>query len=432
MASFSFQHLAWRNLRFTAKLAILLLPGLFTFLALAGWGAYRNAAVAEVDQSLERLTELRTDVLELAFMSQRYSWAVTHSIKEAATINRRFMERSQGHIYAVRPWMDKAFPSLASDLSELLDQTRRVLKAEPVAGMGVEEETQLLTDLVHTFNNKLAAQSEQQHTLKETVYQRFTTWTLAILAIGTLLLVSVILIMHRVVVTPMHQAISLTKVIAGGNLMQRLDETSRDEFGELGHWLNAMTTSLQKSQETLKEMSVRDFLTGLYNVREFRRLLTEEMVRGRRYGRQNALLMFDIDHFKKINDTHGHLAGDEVLRSLGSRIRDHIRPCDHAARYGGEEFAIILTETPYDSALVAAERLRRHICSEPITIGGGKSLAVTVSIGVAAYPDHGDSEDALIKSADDALYRAKHSGRNQVCGAAGQNSIDISQAAAND
>ncbi|MDP2200321.1 MAG: GGDEF domain-containing protein, partial [Sulfurimicrobium sp.] len=139
----------------------------------------------------------------------------------------------------------------------------------------------------------------------------------------------------------------------------------------------------------------------------------------------------DIDHFKQINDTHGHLAGDEVLRSLGSRIRDHIRPSDHAARYGGEEFAIILTETPYKSALVAAEQLRRHICSEPFTIGGGMSLDVTVSIGVAGYPEHGNTEVALVKSADDALYKAKNSGRNQVCGAAGLNASDIHQAPAN-
>lgn len=426
-----FKHLLWRNMSFTAKLGVLLLPGLVAFLALAGWGVYRNAAVAEVDQNLERLTELRADALELGFMSQRYSWAVAHSIKEAAAINHRFMARSLDDIRAIRPWLDSAYPFLTRDLNDLADQTRRVLKAEPIAGMGVEEESQLLTDMVHDFNKKLATQSELQLTLKEEAHQRFDTWTYILLVIGILLLGSVILVMRRVVVTPIHRAISLAKLIASGNLAQNLDETSHDEFGELGHCLNTMAASLRSSQDKLKEISIRDFLTGLYNVREFNRLLTEEMVRERRYGRQNALLMLDIDHFKQINDTHGHLAGDEVLRSLGSRIRDHIRPSDHAARYGGEEFAIILTETPYKSALVAAEQLRRHICSEPFTIGGGMSLDVTVSIGVAGYPEHGNTEVALVKSADDALYKAKNSGRNQVCGAAGLNASDIHQAPAN-
>lgn len=418
--SFPFERLSWRNLRFTAKLGLLLLPGLLAFFALAGWGTYRSTVIEEMDQSMEGLSELRADVLELGFMSQRYAWAVTHSIKEAAAINHRFMERSLGDIQAAQPWIDSEFQPLSRDLNELTDQVGRVLKAEPIAGMGVEEESQLLTDLVHDFNKKLATQSERQLVLKNEIHQRFDTWSLIILAAGALLFGAVILIMHRAVVAPMRRAISLTKVIAGGNLMQRLDETSRDEFGELGHWLNTMAAALQKNQETLREMSVRDYLTGLYNVREFQRLLTEEMVRGRRYGRPNSLLLFDVDHFKKINDTYGHLAGDEVLRLLGSRIREHIRPSDHAARYGGEEFAIILTETPYENALIAAERLRRRICSELIAIGSGNELEVSVSIGVAAHPDHGNTEDALIKSADDALYKAKHSGRNQVCGAAGQ------------
>jgi diguanylate cyclase (GGDEF)-like protein len=183
-----------------------------------------------------------------------------------------------------------------------------------------------------------------------------------------------------------------------------------------------MAERLAKAQAELEDLSIHDGLTGLYNFREFHRQLAEEVERSWRYGHSFSLLMLDIDHFKSVNDTFGHLAGDEVLRALATRIRQEVRPADRIARYGGEELVIILPETRASGALTMAERLRDTIASHPISLGPGQTVTLTVSIGVAAYPEDADSAERLadlverlIGAADKALYAAKDAGRNRVC-----------------
>jgi len=126
-------------------------------------------------------------------------------------------------------------------------------------------------------------------------------------------------------------------------------------------------------------------------------------------------MVLDIDYFKSINDTHGHDAGDDVLRDFALRIKRSIRGIDLACRVGGEEFVIVMPETDMAVAAMVAERLRRRIATEPFSIHqGSKSLPVTLSIGIAALRGHDDSSAALMKRADQALYRAKRDGRNRV------------------
>jgi diguanylate cyclase (GGDEF)-like protein len=126
-------------------------------------------------------------------------------------------------------------------------------------------------------------------------------------------------------------------------------------------------------------------------------------------------LLFDIDHFKQINDTAGHLAGDSVLRQLGALLEDAVRKVDIVARYGGEEFIAILPETSSDGAVTFAERLRERISTQSFDIGAGRIVRLTVSIGIATFPSAGvASTEDLIARADEALYRAKAAGRNQV------------------
>jgi len=174
----------------------------------------------------------------------------------------------------------------------------------------------------------------------------------------------------------------------------------------------------------LKEQAVRDGLTGLYNHRFFQETLKREVARARRHQHEVSLLFIDVDHFKHFNDTHGHPAGDALLRQLGrilgntgdfEDVDERGRLTDIPARYGGEEFIIILPETPTAGATIRADRLRRCVADFPFPGREQQPLGtVSISIGVASYPPHGDSFEHLIEAADKALYEAKETGRNRV------------------
>jgi diguanylate cyclase (GGDEF)-like protein len=200
-----------------------------------------------------------------------------------------------------------------------------------------------------------------------------------------------------------------------GDLSRRVSLARGDELGHLGGTFNAMAEKLAKSQKALEDLSIHDGLTGLCNYREFHRQLTEEVQRSLRYDHPFSLLILDIDDFKAVNDTYGHLAGDEALRGLAALIRRGVRPADEVARYGGEEFAILLPETAGPGAFAMAERIRDIIATHPIPIAPGQSVGLTVSIGVATYPQDAESEEKLIGAADQALYTAKNGGSNRVC-----------------
>jgi diguanylate cyclase (GGDEF)-like protein len=166
---------------------------------------------------------------------------------------------------------------------------------------------------------------------------------------------------------------------------------------------------------TVYAAMTRDGLTGAFNKSYLMDSLTHEIARHTRCSRPLSLLLMDIDHFKKINDTHGHLVGDEVLREFSRRIQAAKRNDDLLCRYGGEEFTLILSETNLETASRIAETCRMAIDCKPFETSGGE-INVTVSIGAATMPN-GDSLDAtaLLELADVQLYRAKQSGRNRVC-----------------
>jgi len=172
---------------------------------------------------------------------------------------------------------------------------------------------------------------------------------------------------------------------------------------------------IETNENELRKLSRHDGLTGLYNHRTFYMLLEEELERAYRYKHSLSLLMLDIDHFKEVNDTCGHPAGDMVLRSLSKRLKDRMRTTDWVCRYGGEEIMVILTETDIPMAENIAEDLRILIEEEPFDIGNGQSISITVSIGIATYPVHAQEVQMLVSKTDKALYKAKESGRNCVC-----------------
>jgi two-component system, cell cycle response regulator len=174
------------------------------------------------------------------------------------------------------------------------------------------------------------------------------------------------------------------------------------------------TERLRDSVQMSIELAITDALTGLHNRRYMETHISTLIEQAFSRGQPLAVLVLDIDHFKLINDTHGHDAGDEVLREFALRVRKSIRGIDLACRYGGEEFVVVMPETDLAAATAVAERLRRRIASEPFAIqGGARGIEVTISIGIAAL---GADDDAasVIKRADQALYRAKRDGRNRV------------------
>ena len=181
---------------------------------------------------------------------------------------------------------------------------------------------------------------------------------------------------------------------------------------------------MEAMNRRLEDLSVRDALTGLYNRRYFADRLGHEHARSTRHSRPVALLMVDIDHFKRINDTYGHQTGDDVLRAVSQILINQTRTIDVICRYGGEEFAALLPETPFDGALLLAERLREHVALMQIKPRGQDASSTTattgpvectISVGLAMLDrELMPTPDSLVAAADTALYASKHGGRNRV------------------
>jgi two-component system cell cycle response regulator len=168
------------------------------------------------------------------------------------------------------------------------------------------------------------------------------------------------------------------------------------------------------AHEETRRLSVTDPLTGAGNFRQLSTTLAREVERATRFNRPLSVVMLDLDHFKVVNDTHGHPFGDGVLREFARRLQDCLREVDTVTRYGGEEFTVVLPETGVDGAAAVAGRIVRAVRDRPFTVGS-RSAQVTVSAGVAAFPDHGRTASEILRAADAALYAAKRAGRDRWC-----------------
>ena len=196
-----------------------------------------------------------------------------------------------------------------------------------------------------------------------------------------------------------------------------------DDSGKLAGIIT-QTDILEASRRALAELADRhvrlteavrrDELTGLFNRRAFNNFFQIELGRTRRYGGLLALVMFDLDHFKRVNDQHGHEAGDEALVAFARLLQANCREVDVAARYGGEEFLVLMPAVGTRAAAILAERVRKELGSLELRCGE-RRLRVTVSAGVCKWTPHADGLRAMLRLADEALYKAKNSGRNRVC-----------------
>ncbi|MEW6685113.1 MAG: GAF domain-containing protein [Candidatus Edwardsbacteria bacterium] len=168
--------------------------------------------------------------------------------------------------------------------------------------------------------------------------------------------------------------------------------------------------------EQTEQLAITDGLTELYNHRYFQEYFDRELSRAKRYQRQLSLIMIDIDHFKDYNDTYGHLMGDFILKELGKILKSNARDVDFVARYGGEEFMILLPETTKNGAYTLAEKIRKRVKEHKFSYENIQSFSqITISLGVANYPDDGEEKEILIDAVDKALYRAKLEGRDRTC-----------------
>ena len=237
----------------------------------------------------------------------------------------------------------------------------------------------------------------------------------------TILMVSVLLlsigliayVLGIAIVRPLDRLTIGAAQVAGGDLEVDLPVVTRGELGSLTRVFNDMVARLRHGREELERLSVTDGLTGLYNRNHLMETITKEVARSDRQEEPFAAMMIDLDHFKKYNDTHGHLGGDEILVKMSAIFSDCIREVDYAARYGGEEFLILLPGTDLEGGVKVAERIRSRL-ADTKPDDEKKKVGITLSIGVAEFPRHGDTAQTIIAAADAALYQAKRRGRNRV------------------
>jgi diguanylate cyclase (GGDEF)-like protein len=228
-----------------------------------------------------------------------------------------------------------------------------------------------------------------------------------------------IYIINKSLVTSMNRLASGALRLAAGDRDHRIEVHVPHELANVAQAFNVMTGQILAQERALERAAITDGLTGLFNRREFDRVLADELRRSARYGSIVSLAIGDVDHFKQFNDTHGHPAGDEILRGVARTLRHTVRDVDKVFRFGGEEFILLLPESDAQAALGTAERVRAAVEEMVIPLANGTRARVSISIGVATHPAHGATPADLLKSADAALYESKAKGRNRVTGAIG-------------
>jgi diguanylate cyclase (GGDEF)-like protein len=202
------------------------------------------------------------------------------------------------------------------------------------------------------------------------------------------------------------QLIVLRDITRRKNIEFELQRSNRD--------LNIRLDEISELHQQLREQAIHDVLTGLYNRRYLDETLDREIARARRKNYPVSLLMLDVDHFKQINDTFGHQAGDQYLQVIGRLLKNKIRREDIASRFGGDEFLVVMPDANIESALNRAEGFRQEMSEVVIDIEGQK-ISTTLSVGVAIFPDNGGTVEQTLLAVDQALYLAKTQGRNRVC-----------------
>lgn len=373
-------------------------------------------ALEEMDVSLQR--QDNTVYRYIATGDKRW---LDECEKERVNYNQSFLKaRSQASVEEEQiklDQIDEIYIQYDNEIRHILlthdrftpDMKRMLFKSDQYL-----QQIQSMVDQIESLRQgmTLVHRDNIRHTVQR--HKRF-----ALYFITTILLLFILLAIYLVhyLVKPMSLLLEGIRDFTRGKTDVVVPPVGKDELGELQEAFNEMSRELAVERKRLRAESQSDALTGLFNMRYFKRQLVDEFSRSQRYGRTLTLLMIDVDHFKSYNDRNGHPAGDIVLKEISRILIRNVRGTDIVGRYGGEEFVILLPETSMESALHVAEKIRKTVNEHHFPFRENQEAEkLSVSLGVGSYPDAKITSDQdLIESSDKALYLAKKSGRNRIC-----------------
>lgn len=338
-------------------------------------------------------------------------------VAEAARLHGLFAEyRRLFQLDAGADWAERLDQVLGTPAAEEVFAVMQATAAGEFAPLQISSEqwfnqaTRVINDLKKLEDRSLARLVNEGEQLLDNLRRRLLFFTLGTLGVGGGILLLVLYTLHGMIRSLDLLLAEIGQIGSQQDFGRRLPVRARDEMGTIASSFNRLLTIVERLLQEKDHLAGTDQLTGLNNRRRFKEFLDQELTRHRRVPEPLSLIIFDIDHFKLVNDTHGHETGDLVLREMAQLLRATIRRTDTPARWGGEEFLVLLPATTVEAAAGLAEKLRQAIAGHDFPNVG----RLTASFGVAALLDGEHEESDLLRRVDQALYQAKQQGRNRV------------------
>lgn len=362
----------------------------------------------QLADSLELIVEHEDEGADLWLAQYR---ALDHQIDTGFTqLQARLTNEPEARSLVQRAWNNW---TVAAEIGSEIQQSRQLSDQRAIAlATGYRERLSAASDYLEQAYTKLDAGVGADYQRAIRSYEN-ALWLSALAAIISIIAVIFgVIIISRIISTSVDKLVGGAALFAAGDRTHRIEVEAPPELKRVAGEFNTMIERIQDSETALADLARRDALTQLFNRRAFDEALAEMHARIQRDGEEGSLIMLDIDHFKRVNDTYGHPAGDDTLRNVAQIIVVNSRPFDHAYRTGGEEFAVLLPGVNIDDAREMAERMRVGIAANH-TRANGNDISITVSIGVAKA-SAALTPKAVLEAADAALYFAKSNGRNRV------------------